>query len=97
MAEFLPRTRPSRPRDTSDFVKQDNRFANRPKLAATLAPIMKAKTSAEWLAQFEEHHVPAGPIYRMDEVFADPQVQHLGMAEKVQHRSAARSSSWDSR
>ncbi len=68
-----------------DFVKQDNRFANRPKLAATLAPIMKAKTSAEWLAQFEEHHVPAGPIYRMDEVFADPQVQHLGMAEKVQH------------
>ncbi len=68
-----------------DFVKQDNRFANRPQLAATLAPIMKAKTSAEWLAQFEEHHVPAGPIYRMDEVFADPQVQHLGIAEKVQH------------
>ena len=68
-----------------DFVKQDNRLANRPKLAATLAPIMKAKSSAEWLAIFEAHHVPAGPIYRMDEVFADPQVRHLGIAEKVEH------------
>ena len=29
--------------------------------------------------------VPCGPINRMDEVFADPQVQHLGMAAAVQH------------
>ena len=29
--------------------------------------------------------VPCGPINRMDEVFADPQVQHLGMAAPVQH------------
>ena len=29
--------------------------------------------------------VPAGPIYHMDEVFADPQVQHLGMAAPVHH------------
>ena len=27
--------------------------------------------------------MPAGPIYRMDEVFADPQVMHLGMAKPV--------------
>jgi len=68
-----------------DFAKQDNRFANRPQLAGVLAPIMKTKPSAEWLAIFEEHHVPAGPIYRMDEVFADPQVRHLGIAETVEH------------
>ena len=68
-----------------DFAKQDNRFANRPQLASVLAPIMKTKPSAEWLAIFEEHHVPAGPIYRMDEVFADPQVRHLGIAETVEH------------
>jgi formyl-CoA transferase len=29
--------------------------------------------------------VPAGPIYKMDEVFADPQVKHLKMARKVKH------------
>ncbi|OYU47457.1 MAG: formyl-CoA transferase [Rhizobiales bacterium PAR1] len=68
-----------------DFAKQDNRFANRPKLAATLAPILKSQTTAHWLEVFEAHHVPVGPIYHMDEVFADPQVKHLGIAEKVTH------------
>ena len=29
--------------------------------------------------------VPAGPIYKMDEMFADPQVQHLKMAYPVKH------------
>ena len=29
--------------------------------------------------------MPAGPIYKMNEVFADPQVQHLGMAATVHH------------
>ncbi|KAF0226836.1 MAG: hypothetical protein FD175_2950 [Beijerinckiaceae bacterium] len=68
-----------------DFASQAARLANRPKLAAVLAPIMKARTSADWLEVFEAHHVPAGPIYRMDEVFADPQVRHLGIAETVTH------------
>jgi len=27
--------------------------------------------------------VPCGPIYQMNEVFTDPQVQHLGMATPV--------------
>jgi crotonobetainyl-CoA:carnitine CoA-transferase CaiB-like acyl-CoA transferase len=31
--------------------------------------------------------VPAGPIYTMDEVFADPQVEHLGMAVPVHHHA----------
>jgi formyl-CoA transferase len=29
--------------------------------------------------------VPCGPIYTVDQVFNDPQVQHLGMAQTVQH------------
>ena len=29
--------------------------------------------------------VPCGPIYRIDETFADPQVEHLGMARTVPH------------
>src|SRR5438093_4647303 len=29
--------------------------------------------------------VPCGPIYTIDQVFNDPQVQHLGMAQTVQH------------
>ena len=43
-------------------------------------PIFATRTSAEWLAMLEADGVPAGPIYKVDEVFADPQVQHLGIA-----------------
>ena len=49
-------------------------------IKALIAPIFAARTSAEWLARLEAEGVPAGPIYRVDEVFADPQVQHLGIA-----------------
>jgi crotonobetainyl-CoA:carnitine CoA-transferase CaiB-like acyl-CoA transferase len=31
--------------------------------------------------------VPCGPINRIDQVFADPQVRHLAMARPVQHKS----------
>jgi crotonobetainyl-CoA:carnitine CoA-transferase CaiB-like acyl-CoA transferase len=37
------------------------------------------------LERLERHSVPAGPVYRMDEVFADPQVRHLGIARTVHH------------
>jgi formyl-CoA transferase len=29
--------------------------------------------------------VPSGPIYDIDEMFADPQVEHVGVAKPVQH------------
>jgi crotonobetainyl-CoA:carnitine CoA-transferase CaiB-like acyl-CoA transferase len=35
--------------------------------------------------KLEQQGVPAGPIYKVDEVFADPQVQHLGIAEPLHH------------
>jgi crotonobetainyl-CoA:carnitine CoA-transferase CaiB-like acyl-CoA transferase len=34
--------------------------------------------------------VPAGPIYAVDEMFDDPQVQHLGIAQPVTHPGARR-------
>jgi formyl-CoA transferase len=34
--------------------------------------------------------VPCGPIYSVDQVFADPQVQHLGAATEVEHPKLGR-------
>ena len=45
-----------------------------------------AKTSAEWIAILNKAGVPCGPIYRMDEVFADPQVKHMQVRAEVAHR-----------
>jgi len=50
-----------------------------------IEPLFMERTSAEWLELLAEAGVPAGPIYKMDEVFADPQVQHLQMAVPSTH------------
>jgi crotonobetainyl-CoA:carnitine CoA-transferase CaiB-like acyl-CoA transferase len=68
----------------TDYATQDDRFRNRGALNARLADIFVQRTSQEWLSRLEKAGVSAGPIYKMDEVFADPQVQHLGIAVAVQ-------------
>src|SRR5690606_32578399 len=61
------------------------RFQNRPLVRSLIEPLFMERTSAEWLELLAEAGVPAGPIYKMDEVFADPQVQHLQMAVPCTH------------
>ncbi|MGU3493433.1 CaiB/BaiF CoA transferase family protein [Xanthobacteraceae bacterium A53D] len=68
-----------------DYATVPLRFAHRAELWALLAPVFAADTSANWLKRLEDVGVPAGPIYRMDEVFDDPQVQHLEVAQTVMH------------
>jgi formyl-CoA transferase len=59
------------------------RSANRDTLMEVLMPVTRTKTSAEWIALLNGAGVPCGPIYKIDESFADPQVQHLRMAQPV--------------
>jgi formyl-CoA transferase len=62
-----------------------NRSANRAALNDIIAEVTRRKSSREWIELLNAAGVPCGPINKMDEVFADPQVQHLGMAAPVQH------------
>jgi crotonobetainyl-CoA:carnitine CoA-transferase CaiB-like acyl-CoA transferase len=71
--------------DRPEYADEKARSANRTRLNAEIGLIMAAKTTAEWSALLNEAGVPSGPIYTMDEVFADPQVQHLGAAAVVKH------------
>jgi crotonobetainyl-CoA:carnitine CoA-transferase CaiB-like acyl-CoA transferase len=63
----------------------DKRFARRPELREKIEAILGTQDSAYWLAAFEREGVPAGPIYAVDEMFEDPQVRHLGIAQPVTH------------
>ncbi|MGO9787335.1 MAG: CaiB/BaiF CoA transferase family protein [Stellaceae bacterium] len=76
--------RPDLPADP-DYSTPEARRKNRDKLNAVIAKITPARNSAEWIELLTKAGVPAGPIYKMDEVFADPQVKHLKMARKVKH------------
>jgi crotonobetainyl-CoA:carnitine CoA-transferase CaiB-like acyl-CoA transferase len=64
-----------------DFASSDLRSKNRDAVNAEIQKRMGNKTSAEWIAIFNKTGVPCGPIYSIDQVFADPQVGHLGIAQ----------------
>jgi crotonobetainyl-CoA:carnitine CoA-transferase CaiB-like acyl-CoA transferase len=65
------------------FATARARSANRDTLMELLMPVTRQKTSADWVTIMNDAGVPCGPIYRVDESFADPQVQHLKMAQPV--------------
>jgi len=59
------------------------RSQNRKALNAEIDIYTAKKSSAEWIEIFNKAGVPCGPIYSIDQVFADPQVKHLGIAQPV--------------
>lgn len=65
------------------FATSRARSDNRDVLMEELMPVTRQKTSAEWIKLMNEAGVPCGPIYKINETFADPQVQHLEMAQTV--------------
>lgn len=76
-----------RPELLSDprFVGPAERIANRPELEAAVGEGLRKRTTAEWVERLNAVGVPAGPVNDVGEVFADPQVRHLGVAAPVTH------------
>src|ERR1700741_1770139 len=73
-----------------DFKGGKKRAENRAKLNAALNESLAKKTGAEWIEILNKAGIPCGPIYKVDEVFADPQVKHLGVATPVEHPKLGR-------
>ncbi len=68
-----------------EYLTPELRSQNRAALNADLSEITRRFTSSELIARLEQGGVASGPIYTMDQVFADPQVRHLGMAAPMKH------------
>jgi len=66
-----------------DYKTGALRLKNRDAINAAMEAKTVGKTSAEWIALFNATGVPCGPIYAIDQVFADEQVQHLGIAQSA--------------
>jgi formyl-CoA transferase len=60
------------------------RSKNRDRLNDEINQRLAGKTSADWIEILNKAGVPCGPINTIDAVFADPQVQHLGIAKDVE-------------
>ncbi len=72
------------------FATNAARVAHRRELLDLLDPVFKRRTTAEWVACLLGAGVPAGPIYRMNEVMTDPQVLHREMVVDLEHPRAGR-------
>jgi len=61
------------------FTKNSDRIINRKALAELLYPLMKTRTTAEWIKLLEDKAVPCGPINNIAEAFDDDQVKARGL------------------
>jgi crotonobetainyl-CoA:carnitine CoA-transferase CaiB-like acyl-CoA transferase len=66
-----------------EYVNNADRSKNRDALNAEIDLYTAKRTSADWVERFNKAGVPCGPIYAIDQMFADPQVKHVGMAQPV--------------
>ena len=67
------------------FETVQARFANVSAYFELRASALKAKTTAEWLALFEEHDVPAMPFNTLDSLLEDPHLADVGFFEMKDH------------
>ena len=66
-----------------EYATGPDRSKNRKALNAEIGKLTEKKSSETWVKEFNAAGVPCGPIYSIDQVFADAQVEHLGMAQDV--------------
>jgi crotonobetainyl-CoA:carnitine CoA-transferase CaiB-like acyl-CoA transferase len=72
----------------SKYASNAQRVRHREEILRLLEARFLTKTRKEWEAILAPLGIPCGPINRMDEVFADPQVQHLQMVLEAEHPRA---------
>jgi crotonobetainyl-CoA:carnitine CoA-transferase CaiB-like acyl-CoA transferase len=67
------------------YATARDRYRNRDALNEDLEARFVTRSREEWVAALDAVGIPCGPVLAIDEVFADPQVEHLGMLERVEH------------
>jgi len=75
--------------DDPRFASNAARVRNRDALLSILKRVTARKPVAEWIEALERLRVPCGPVNRIDQVFADPQVKHRGMRVNVDYPGSA--------
>ena len=66
------------------FATGKARLRNRDQLNHAIEAITRTRSSSEWIERLNRAGVPSGPINRIDQVFADPQVRQMGITRSVE-------------
>ena len=69
------------------FATNAARVGNRQLVTETLAPLMRSRTTAEWVDLLEAAKIGCGPINKLSQVFADPHVIARNVVREMPHAS----------
>jgi len=70
------------------FLTNGDRMRNLAALTPLVAEPLKARDSAHWIREFEAAGIPVGPVNRIGDMLADPQVAAREMVVEVDHPRA---------
>jgi crotonobetainyl-CoA:carnitine CoA-transferase CaiB-like acyl-CoA transferase len=73
--------------DDARFAMPEDRRRHHHALETVIGERLAARSNAAWIERFVAADLPVGPVYRLDEVFADEQVAGLQLRESVDHPS----------
>ena len=68
-----------------EWKTSEDRTHHRAEVNAAIAALTSQHPSEYWIEKLEEAGIPCGPVNNIQEVFEDPQVEHLDMVWKVPH------------
>jgi crotonobetainyl-CoA:carnitine CoA-transferase CaiB-like acyl-CoA transferase len=77
-------------REDPRFKRRPDRIKNYAALHAICQEVFATAPRQHWIDELRKRDVPSGPLYDIEEVFADPQVRHLGMAVELEHPEMGR-------
>lgn len=67
------------------FSSNSERLRHRAQLVELVEGNLSTRSTDEAIATLRSAGVPCGPIYRLAEVFADPQVEACGLVQSIEH------------
>ncbi len=67
------------------FQDNSGRITNLPALREVITARFASVSTADVVATLDAAGVPCGPIYSVDETFADPHVQEVGLERRIEH------------
>ncbi len=70
------------------FLTNGDRMRNLAVLTPILAERLRSRPSADWVREFEAAGVPVGPVNKIGDMLADPQVAAREMVVEVEHARA---------
>jgi crotonobetainyl-CoA:carnitine CoA-transferase CaiB-like acyl-CoA transferase len=73
-------------KDRPEWSTRDGRSERRAEINRAIATVTATQPSLHWIELLDEAGIPCGPINTVDQVFSDPQVEHLGLARPVAHQ-----------